>query len=297
MQFVDAHILKYLLGVFVLALCFLELTKFRRRMRNRFLEKHLMEDVAKGFSKKVFLWRHILLLGVFIFSILALARPQWGFEWKEVKRQGLDILVVIDVSKSMLTQDVLPTRLDRAKLAVRDLLPRLKGDRIGLIAFAGEAFLVCPLTVDYSGFLLSLEDLSVDTIPRGGTALASAIDEALKGYEDISAKHKAVVIMTDGENLEGDPLVKAREAKEKGIKISTIGIGTADGELIRIPDGQGGQTFLKDAMGNFVKSRLNETSLKEVAAVTGGAYIRSSGARFGLGYLYDQVLTKMEKGK
>ena len=138
---------------------------------------------------------------VFVFSIVALARPQWGFEWHEIKREGLDILIVIDTSKSMLTQDVKPNGLERTKLAVKDLLRRLEGDRIGLIAFAGDAFLVCPFTVDYSGFLLSLNDLDVATVQRGGTNIGRAIDVALKGYGEIKNKYKAMVIITDGDNL------------------------------------------------------------------------------------------------
>jgi len=195
----------------------------------------------------------------------------------------------------MLTEDVKPNRLERSKLAVKDLVKKLQGDRVGLVAFAGSAFLVCPLTVDYSGFLLALDDLNTQTIPSGGTAIASVIQESIKSYDKIPSKYKAIVIITDGENLQGDPIVVAKEAKKNGIKISCIGIGTREGELIRIVNEGGQQEFLKDKEGHFVKSRLNEKLLQEIALTTDGMYIRASGAQFGLDTIYEKRLSKMEK--
>jgi Ca-activated chloride channel family protein len=195
----------------------------------------------------------------------------------------------------MLTEDVKPNRLERAKLAVKDLLKKLKGDRIGIIAFAGDAFLTCPLTADYGGFVLSLDDLAPDVIPRGGTNLGKALQESLKGYEDVASQYKAVIVLTDGENWEGDPIEWAKVAAQKKIRIYTVGIGTREGELIHMVKEDGEAGFVKDSAGNFVKSRLNETMLKEIAAVTGGAYVRSSGAELGLDYIYDNYLSRLEK--
>ena len=230
-----------------------------------------------------------------MFSVLALVRPQWGFDWQEVRRQGLDILILVDTSRSMLTEDVKPNRLERAKLAVKDLLKKLKGDRVGMIAFAGDAFLTCPLTADYNGFVLSLDNLSIDSIPRGGTDLGKAIQESMKGYQDVPAQYKAVIVLTDGENWEGDPIQWARVAAQKKIRIYTVGIGTREGELIHTVKEDGDAGFVKDSAGNFVKSRLNEGMLKEIAAVTGGAYVRSSGAELGLDYIYENYLSRLEK--
>jgi len=199
------------------------------------------------------------------------------------------------VSRSMLTQDVSPNRLERARLAVKDLIGRLKGDRIGLIVFAGDAFLACPLTSDYGGALMSLEAVDTRSVPRGGTNIASTIREALRIYDEGGMNHQVFVILTDGENLEDDPLALARQAKEKGIRIYTIGIGTGEGELIRVPDGQGGYEFLKDDQGNFIKSRLNEGLLQEIAVSTGGLYVRSGGAQFGLDVIYEREFSKLEK--
>lgn len=265
------------------------------RVLGKFVEEKLIKDVTLGNPVRLRKTKLVFIVFVFVFSIFALMRPQWGFEWQEVKREGVDILVAIDTSKSMLTEDVRPNRLERTKLAVKDLLKTLKGDRIGLIAFAGEAYMVCPLTVDYSGFLLSLNDLDINTIQRGGTNVSKAIEEALKGYKDVPNEYKAVIIITDGDNLEGEPLKLAQKAKDVGVKIYTIGIGTKDGELIQTRDAQGQKGFLKDSEGNYVLSRLNESLLQRIALSTGGIYVKASGGRFGLDLIYERDISKLEK--
>src|SRR5205085_11737278 len=177
--------------------------KNKQNLLEPFAQHHLLSEIG-NFEPQLEFFRRVLLGLTIGFSILALARPQWGYEWQEIKRQGLDIIVAIDVSKSMLAQDVKPNRLERTKLAVQDLVKKLKGDRIGLIAFAGDAFLFCPLTVDYNGFLLSLQDLDTDSVSRGGTNLGRAMEEAIKEYDQTPSRYKAVIIVTDGDNLEGD---------------------------------------------------------------------------------------------
>ncbi|MCA9407690.1 MAG: VWA domain-containing protein [Candidatus Omnitrophica bacterium] len=295
MRFAQGEMFHWFWVVIALVFFLLWANKRQDKIRDKFIASNLFKDVALNFHGHLRRYQNILILMVFIFSIIALARPQWGFQWREVKRQGLDIIVVIDTSKSMLTQDVRPNRLERTKLAVQDLLKKLKGDRIGLMAFAGNAFLVCPLTVDYGGYLLSLNDLDVATVPRGGTNIEEAIEEAMKGYQDVASKYKAVIIVTDGDNLEGDPLKAARLAKEKGVKVYTIGIGTKEGELIQIESQNGQRDFLKDDQGNFVKSRLNESLLQEIALAADGIYVKSSGAEFGLDYIYEHELSSLEK--
>jgi len=296
MQFAQSYILLHLLWlVLVLAGLFYWIFYSRKKRMSQFVEDHLLGEVAASFSLKRFRLKSIFLGCVFFFSVIALARPQWGYEWKEVKRQGLDILIAVDTSKSMLTQDVAPNRLERTKLAIKDLIKELKGDRVGLLAFSGEAFLMCPLTIDYGGFLLSLSDLNEYSIPRGGTNVGKSIEEAMKAYEKIQTRYKAFILVTDGENLEGEPIALAKKAKDRRIKIYTVGIGTQEGELVRVQNDQGQQEFLKDDQGNFVKSRLNEKLLQEIAYVTGGAYVRASGAQSGLDYLYENYLSKMEK--
>ncbi len=295
MKFAQHHLihLLWLIVPFVLFL-FWRFNVYQNILK-RFAQDALIEHLTQSTNPSKKFNQMILLALVFVFSIFALMRPQWGYQWQEVKQEGIDILLAIDTSKSMLTQDVKPNRLERTKLAVQDLVKKLNGDRLGLIAFAGDAFLICPLTVDYSGFLLSLNDLDTDTIPRGGTNIEGAIKEGFKAYEKISSKNKVLIIMTDGDNLEGDPLGAAKKAKEMGVKVYTIGIGTKEGELIQTTDENGQKQFLKDDQGNYVKSRLNETLLEQIALTTNGVYVRASGAQFGLDLIYNQELAKLTK--
>lgn len=271
------------------------LLRRRCRMMTRFAAEGLLEKMASDFSLKRFQWKNCALVAVYIFLIGSLARPQWGYSIEKVKQQGLDIMIAVDVSKSMLTQDVKPNRLERTKLAIRDLLKKVQGDRVGLMPFAGTAFMMCPLTTDYDGFAMSLDDLSTDSIPVGGTNIARAIEEALKTFGSQQLKYKALVILTDGEQQQGDALVAAQKARDKGVRIFTIGIGTAEGDLIQVPQSDGSMGFLKDSDGNYVKSHLNEGLLQQIAYETGGAYVRSSGAEFGLDYLYTHELSKWAK--
>ncbi len=269
------------------------------RSRRKALEKFANFDLLKGISKEVSIRRKkiksYMVIIAFTFLIIALMRPQWGFRWQEVKRHGLDILIALDTSNSMLAEDVLPNRLERSKLAVKDLVKKLKGDRMGLVCFAGRAFLQCPLTIDYDGFLLSLEDVGADTIPLGGTAISQAINVALKSYEGGGEKYKILVIITDGEDHEGGIDNAIQRAKEARIKIFCVGIGSSEGELIPIDTSRGKREFLKDAEGNIVKTRLNESLLQKIALETGGAYVRGTGAELGLDVIYDKWLSKMEK--
>ena len=269
--------------------------KEKRRAMFRFAKEEFLNELTSSVNFKRQKMKFAVIILAFTFSVLALMRPQWGFQWQEVKRRGLDILIAIDTSKSMLATDVKPNRLERSKLAVKDLLKRLKGDRVGLLAFSGTAYLQSPLTVDYSGFTLALNDLSADTIPRGGTSISSAIDVAINTYKGTGNKYKALIIITDGEDHEGDPVKSAEKAKKENMKIFCIGIGTTEGDLIQLADETGKRSFLKDEEGNAVKSRLNEQVLQQIALATGGTYVRSSGAEFGLDMIYEDKLSKMDK--
>lgn len=267
----------------------------RKQQRSLFASEELFAYIAKSYDLKCERLRSFFFILVVVFSIFALARPQWGYEVREIKRWGTDILLLVDVSRSMLTRDVKPSRLERTKLAVKDLIKKLKGDRLGLIVFSGDAFLMCPLTVDYGGFLLSLEDLRPGAVSRGGTNISAAIKEALRGCDAATAKFRAVIIVTDGENLEDDPMPWVEQAKQKGIKIFTVGVGTPQGELVEFENEKGEKDFLKDSQGNFVKSRLNEQLLQHIALKTGGVYVRASAVEFGLDLIYEREISKFEK--
>ncbi|MCM8832243.1 MAG: VWA domain-containing protein [Candidatus Omnitrophica bacterium] len=276
----------------ILFLLWVDLKK--KKLLNQFAQKNLLIELTKTFDIRKYRIKQILLiLGIF-FIIVSLLRPQWGFKWQRLQKKGLDILIAVDVSKSMLAQDIKPSRLERTKLALADFIKILKGDRVGLIAFAGDAFLLCPLTCDYNGFLLSAGALDVDIIPKGGTSIFSAIKEAVKGFE-VGEKYKVLIIITDGEDHSGALEEAIKLAKKEGIKIFCIGVGTKEGELIPIKDKDGNRTFLKDNNGLVVKSSLNEENLKKLAFATDGSYIHATAKEFGLELLYKEKLSKLEK--
>jgi len=289
--------LSYLLGVPVAAGLILAWgIRRRRKLLQRLVNAAVIAKVTRGFQPGAYRTKALLLVIGLVLLAVALLRPQWGFEWYEVRQEGIDILVAVDVSKSMLTRDVLPDRLSRAKLALEELVRTLRGDRIGLVAFAGEAFLQCPLTIDYDGFLLSVRDLDTMTIPRPGTNIARAIDLARERFTKGSeGADKALIIITDGESHEGDAVAAARRANEEQIKIYTIGVGTGEGELIRIIDEDGTGRFLKDAQGQVVKSRLQEAGLKEIAQASNGTYLKATPTQFGLDVIYEQKIGALEK--
>jgi Ca-activated chloride channel family protein len=207
----------------------------------------------------------------------ALAGPELGYHWERISRRGNEVVFAIDTSRSMLTPDVRPNRLTRAKLAINDMAGQLDGDGIGIVAFAGSAFLVCPLTLDYGAFQQSLDAIDVHTIPLGGTNISSAIQAARAALSRRPGSDKILILVTDGENLEGDASTAAEAAaKQDGLKIYTVGIGTAEGDLIPLPSDLGGG-FVKDDTGTLVRSRLDEGGLKAIASATGGAYAHLGG--------------------
>jgi len=269
---------------------------FRRRRAalERFAEARLLAAVAPDRDERRLRWRAVMVLVALTMIIVALAGPRWGFHWEEIHREGIDVLIALDTSRSMLTQDVKPDRLERAKLAILDLTKELQGDRVGLIAFAGSAFVQCPLTLDYAAFAESLRAVKVGIIPKGGTALAEAITTGVDAFEGRQGKYAALVLMTDGEDHEGGIDDATKKATEAGIKVYTVGIGTPGGELIQVEE-NGQKTYLKDRKGQVVKSRLDDETLRNIATATGGAYLYAEGPDLGLDKLYEDYISKMEK--
>ena len=209
--------------------------------------------------------------------IVALARPEWGYDLEQVEQRGLDIVVAIDTSKSMLAEDIAPNRLERAKLAALELMQQAKSDRMGLVAFAGEAFLQCPLTVDDTAFRQSVQALDVNTIPEGGTAMAEAIGTALDAFKE-GDNYKVLVLFTDGEDHDSGALEAAKNAAKAGLRIFTVGIGSAQGAFLRIKNSDGQPDYIRDENGNVVQSRLNEPLLRQIAAAANGFYLPLRGA-------------------
>jgi len=261
----------------------------------RFVAEHLRSELTQSIS----VVRRRLQRGLYLLALAllfaALARPQWGFRWEEITRRGNDVVFAIDTSRSMTTPDVKPNRLARAKLAIDDFVNQLDGDAVGIVAFAGTAFLACPITLDYGAFHETLSAIDTNTVPRGGTNLASAIREAQAALHRRPGSGKILILVTDGEDLEGGALAAAQAAKQQdGLKIFTVGVGTANGDLIPIPPEQGGG-FVKDEQGEFVKSRLDEAGLTSLAAATGGIYVPLGTQGEGLDYLYKTVLGPLAK--
>lgn len=267
----------------------------RRRAMKLFAEEPLLSEICESSGEGRIKFRNALILLSIVLMVTALMRPQWGYKWQEVKRMGLDIVVALDVSNSMLAEDVKPNRLERSKMAIKDLVRKLKGDRIGLIAFSGTAFLQCPLTLDYNGFLLALDDVDVLSVPVGGTSMSNAIAKAIETFEATLGDEKILIIVSDGEDLEGGLDRAIAQAKAKGLRIFCLGIGSPDGELIPMPGEKGKKGFLKDRDGNVVRTRLIEPMLQKMAMETGGMYVRTSGAQFGLDLMYQEQLSKLQK--
>ena len=225
----------------------------------------------------------------FICLGLALARPQWGFITEKRQQAGLNVVFAIDTSKSMLANDVRPNRLELAKMSIEELLKSLKGNQVGLIAFAGSAFLQCPSTGDYGAFKLALQSLDTDIIPKGGTNLSEAMKLAATIFDE-TARYKQIILLTDGENLSGDALKCAQKMAQLGITIHTVGIGSATGAPIGITNDRGLTEYLKDETGKTVITRLDEATLQQIAQITRGFYVPLGNAGEGLKQIYNTAI-------
>ena len=267
--------------------------KRRQKDLARFAAEHLMPKIISGCQDKR-RRQNWLRFTALLLLIGALLGPEWGYTWEEVTQQGIELIIALDTSKSMLATDLKPNRLERAKLAVMDLVKKLPGDKVGLVAFSGTSFLQCPLTFDYNAFSIALAALTHETLPRGGTAIGEAIKTARQAFQSGAAGEKTLIIITDGENHEGDPVREAQKAAE-GITIYPVGLGSPHGELILLRDDAGNISYLKDEDGKVVKSALNEELLRRIATAGGGDYLRGTGASLGLEELYEKRLAHQSK--
>ncbi|MCX6355930.1 MAG: VWA domain-containing protein [Candidatus Aureabacteria bacterium] len=267
----------------------------RRRAMESFADPNLVPSLVLGLSVRRRKVKSALFLLSVTFLILALAQPKWGFHWQQVTREGIDIVIAIDTSKSMLATDVKPNRLERAKMEVSDLLEVLQGDRVALVAFAGRSHTVCPPTLDYGAAAMFLKIIKVGIVPFGGTDIGGAIEQAVRIFRGDERKYRALMILSDGED-HGEGLERAaKEAEKLGVKIFSVGIGSRSGELIPV-DAEGGQkAYLKDQEGKVVQTQLNENTLQKLALMTGGAYVYPGGGQLGLVDLYKDKIATMEK--
>ena len=285
---------QYLLLILLIPVFFLLQSlvfRFRTRRIRKFGDEQLVRQLMPSYSRTR-TWVRLVLFSIgFFFFAIGLSRPQIGAKLTEHETKGAEIMIVLDVSNSMLAEDYSPNRLERAKLAISRLVDKLRDDRIGLIVFAGNSFVQLPITTDYVSAKMFLGSISTDSVPIQGTAIGDAINTAIRSFSAQSEKSRAIIIITDGENHEDDPVAAATQAAEMGVRVFTIGVGSPEGKPIPM-DGE----LLKDKDGNIVVTRLDESILQEVAKAGKGVYVRAGNSEFGLNPVIDDI-RKMEDEK
>ncbi|MCX6358109.1 MAG: VWA domain-containing protein [Candidatus Aureabacteria bacterium] len=295
MHWADARAL-YLLWLIAALLLFYRWAGGRRRKAmESFAQASLIPAVVAGVSRRRRRLAVALLVLAAFCIVLALAQPQWGYHWQRVTREGIDIVIAIDTSKSMLATDVKPDRLERAKMEVSELLGVLQGDRVALVAFAGSSYTVCPLTLDYGAVQMFLKVVRVGVVPLGGTDIGGAIEQAVRIFQGEERQYRALIILSDGEDHGTKVEAAAKQAKELGVKIFAVGVGSSSGELIPVDGEGGGKAWLKDTEGKVVQTKLQENTLQQLALESGGAYVYPAGGSLGLVDLYRDTIAAMEK--
>lgn len=291
-RFAHPELLYLLLVIPLLIVFYIVMVNKKKKAIAEFGNPELLKPLMPLVSFKRGAWKFVMILIALMFVIIGVAGPQFGSKLQQIKKQGVELIVVLDVSNSMLAQDIKPNRLEKAKMAISRMVEKLSDDKVGMIVFAGNAYVQLPITTDYSSAKLFLSNINTDIVPVQGTAIGAAIDLAAKSFTPETETSKAIIVITDGENHQDDAVAAARFAHEKGITIHTIGMGLEQGAPI--PEkGNPGQ-FMKDGSGNVVVSKLDEQTLQEIAKAGEGMYVRASNTDVGLSRLLDEV-GKMEK--
>jgi len=287
--------LNFLFGIPVLIVAMLLYSRWKKNALDLFGDNRLVKELMHSFSKIRTQIKNILTILIFILLVIGIANPQVGAKMEEVKRKGVDLMIAIDLSNSMMAEDIKPNRLERAKLAISRLIDKLEGDRIGLIVFAGEAYVQLPITTDYSAAKLFLSTVNTNIIPTQGTEIAKAIDLSVQSFDMENAQNKAIIIITDGESHDEKAIESAEKANELGIFIHTLGMGLSKGGPIPIYNKYGNRTgYRKDREGNTIVSKLNENLLRQIANAGEGTYVRANNSKAGLSTLFAEI-NKMEK--
>ena len=295
LKYEHIEFLNLLFGVPCLILALFIFNKWKKKALYIFGEKKLMKDLNPNFSKNKTIIKNILTILIFIFLIIGIANPKIGKKMEEIKREGVDLMIAIDLSKSMMAEDIKPNRLERAKQAIFKLINNLKGDRIGLIVFAGEAYVQLPITTDYSAAKLFLSTVNTNLVTNQGTEISKAINLCVSSFDTQNEQNKAIIIITDGENHDDKAIESAKNANNNGIIIHTLGMGLNKGAPIPLYNQFGKQnSYLKDKQGNTVVSKLNEDLLIKIANAGKGTYIRANNSKIGLTKLFAEI-NKMEK--
>tara|TARA_B100001758_G_scaffold227988_1_gene221828 strand:- start:503 stop:1537 length:1035 start_codon:yes stop_codon:yes gene_type:complete len=287
--------LNFLFGIPVLIIAMILFNKWRNKSLALFGNNKLVKELIKSHSKIKYQIKNIITILIFTCLIIGISNPQIGTKMEEVKREGVDLIIAIDLSNSMMAEDIKPNRLERAKLAISRLIDKLEGDRIGLIVFAGEAYVQLPITTDYSAAKLFLSTVNTNIIPTQGTEIAKAIDLGLESFDIENPQNKAIIIITDGENHDEEAIESAQKANKLGIFVHTLGMGLSKGGPIPIYNKYGNRTgYRKDRDGNTVVSKLNENLLQKIAGAGKGTYVRANNSKAGLSTLFSEI-NKMEK--
>lgn len=291
-KFAHPELLYLLIIIPLLIVFFVAMVRRKKKAIAEFGNPELLKPLMPLFSIKRGIWKFVLLSVALLFIIVGVAGPQFGSKLQQVKKKGIELMLVLDVSNSMLAQDIKPSRLEKAKMAISRMVEKLSDDKIGMIVFAGDAYVQLPITTDYSSAKLFLSNITTDIVPVQGTAIGTAIDLAARSFTPETETSKAIIVITDGENHQDDAVAAAKAARAQGITIHTIGMGLEQGAPI--PEkGNPGQ-FMKDGSGRVVVSKLDEETLREIAKAGEGLYIRASNTEVGLNQLLDEV-AKMDK--
>lgn len=292
-RFANIELLWGLLIIPLLALIFAWSRIARKNALKRFGKQETISVLMPFASKSRPVFKFIILMLALAFFIVGAARPQFGSKLKKVKREGVELMIALDVSNSMMAEDIEPNRLERAKRAISRLVDRLSDDKIGLIVFAGDAYMQLPITSDYNSAKLFLNSVNTQIVPTQGTAIGTAIQMGIRSFTPEGQANKAIIVITDGENHEDDPVAATQEAVEKGIVVHTIGMGLPSGSPIPVLKG-GQKDYMKDKNGEVVITKLNETMLEKIATTGNGIYVRANNAQVGLNALFDEI-NKLEK--
>jgi Ca-activated chloride channel homolog len=293
-RFEHTDVLYALLAIPAFVLLFSWMLFWRKRALKRFGEWMIIRRLIPDMSTNRIIFKFVILMTAYAFLVIALANPQIGSKLIEGERKGIDLMIALDVSTSMLARDIEPSRLERSKQAISRLIDQLGNDRIGIVVFAGQAYVQLPITTDYAAAKLFLSAINTNIVPVQGTAIGAAIELSAKSFDN-EMHSRAIIIITDGENHEDDPVKAAKTAADQGIKIFTVGMGLPEGAPIPDYDAYNRQTgFKKDRQGNTVITKLDEGMLQQIAATGNGVYVRASNAQVGLNRIFNEI-SKLEK--
>ncbi|MBA3900907.1 MAG: VWA domain-containing protein [Bacteroidetes bacterium] len=297
-KFANIEYFYALLLIPVLMLLYVLMMRWKKRALDSFGDSNVVMKLMPDYSSKRGKWKAFFQISAFTFMVLALTGPQMGSRLEEIKRKGVDLVIALDISNSMLAEDLSPTRLERAKRAMLQLIDNLKGDRIGIVVFAGEAYVQLPITTDYGAAKMFINTINTEIIQTQGTAIGTAINLAVRSFGEKTddKKSRVIMVVSDGEDHQDDPVEAAKNAASEGIIIHTIGFGSPQGSPIPYFINGNNAGFRKDNEGNTVVTKLDEETMQKIAASANGMYVRATNAEAGLNIIMDEI-SQMEKSE